>query len=90
MKHDTLAKLWDAYRAKVIPLGAPDVQIKESRLAFMSGAQACWSLALAAMGDAENEPSDEESEAGLQKISDELDEFASEVHARATNLGAVN
>lgn len=48
---NTIKFHWDAYHKRVIPEGAPDVQIIESRRAFYAGAQAILTIMWLLGGD---------------------------------------
>lgn len=70
---------WTSYEAAVIPLGAPAVQIQESRRAFYSGA---WSLLCLIMGQVS--AGDEVTEADEQMMTEldaELRAFTADVMA---------
>ena len=55
---------WLAYRLKVVPVDAPEVQVRECRLAFYAGATHLFYGILAAM-----DPGLEDTEADLNKMS---------------------
>lgn len=64
--------LWKVYVEAVMPKGAPPVQITECRRAFFSGARALFELQTGVFA----EQSDDDAEASMQKVSEELDAFS--------------
>lgn len=71
---------WAGYRVLVIPPDAPQIQIDESRTAFMAGAQHLFGSIMNIL-----DPGEEESEADLRKmdlIDKELRAFAREMELR--------
>ena len=71
-----LHKMWETYRAKVVPGDAGEAQVKETHLAFFSGAFALWSVL---MGNASEGDSDEPTEKDEQLFDDlkhEIETFA--------------
>lgn len=72
-----LESAWQSYRAKVIPPGAPGVQLVESRRAFYAGARALLGSLIAVLG-----PDQEATESDLaimDSVQEELDEFRKDV-----------
>lgn len=67
---------WDTYLREVVPLGAPAVQITESKRAFFAGAQALLGVVLE-LGD-DDSPEDEGVEV-LEALRLELEAFKDSV-----------
>ena len=76
-KTNIVANAWADYRRSVIPVGAPPVQLKESKRAFYAGAEM---LILAIMNGLSAGPdSSPEDEGMLEAIHTELLAFARDV-----------
>jgi hypothetical protein len=75
---ETLRHWWDFYQTMVIPRGASQTQIVESRRAFYGGAKACFSLLTGLVDMTTDEPT----EADLAKMSEinrEIEEFYEDI-----------
>lgn len=71
-----LKPLWESYRGRVIPQGAPPVQIMECRRAFYSGAGALLGKLMAQASDGDDiTPEDEQM---LMTVQQELEEYLAE------------
>ena len=68
---------WESYRREVIPVGAPEVQIQESRRAFYGGARSLLAAIVNSL-DPDTEPVDEDV-ARMEEIHAELEKFAQDV-----------
>lgn len=64
---------WRDYAERVVPTGAPPIQMQETKRAFYAGAIALWSTIIKSL-DADSEPTDADMER-MSAINDELQEF---------------
>lgn len=74
MSADRFAKCWERYSEKVLPRGAGEVQVTETRRAFYAGGTALFYAVMAML-----EPGSEPTEADMRAMTalrDELDAFA--------------
>lgn len=75
-----ISKGWDNYRSMVIPADAGEVQLKESRQAFLAGAAVLFATLMRVL-DADEEPT----EGDMQIMADlqaEIDEFGQTLDQR--------
>lgn len=76
MSRERLREQWESYRDNVLPVGAEEVQINETRLAFYAGAAALWSVVMNMLSPGA-EPTDDDEQA-MAEIEQELKSFAGE------------
>ena len=69
---------WLDYAAKVIPPGAPRVQVTESRRAFYAGARALLAGMVEVLGTEDKEPTQADM-ATMDAIQAELDQFLKDI-----------
>jgi hypothetical protein len=72
-----IAAEWFSYRTCVIPSNAPDIQVRECRMAFYAGAQAFFGIMMKYL-DPDAEPTDADMVL-LDRCKDELEAFAAAV-----------
>lgn len=77
--YDDLGGAWLAYHLHVLPSGAPEIQVKETRRAFYAGAEAMFNLVdKASAGDA----TEDEACAKLSGYLDEIVEFGKAIQQK--------
>lgn len=72
--------LWNRFRTTVLPVGSPDIQVKEMRRAFYAGVECCLNRLADEMsgGDRLNDAGDERV---VAEVNTELKQFADDVKA---------
>lgn len=77
---------WESYRLRVLPMEAPPVQVRETRLAFFCGASYLFSSIMHILEPGDTEPT----EADLRRmdlIARELQKFEHEFELREARVG---
>jgi hypothetical protein len=79
-----IERAWALYRRRVMPVGAQDVQVRETRKAFYAGASVLFTVLVNGVSDSD-EPTkgDMDLMEGLQA---EIDEFGQELDAEVLKL----
>ena len=75
-KVPTVKQEWEDFKQKIIPAGAPEIQVQEMRRAFYAGALILLGLVATLSEEAESEESGAEE---LDKLDKELKDFFSKV-----------
>lgn len=73
---------WQAYRMLSIPPNAPEIQVKECRLAYFFGAQHLFASMMGVL-DEGSEPTDDDMKR-LDNINEELTAFIEQIKAKET------